>query len=72
MGLNKFYVLFCCCVERTHKVCTDLIGTHRDLYVCCSWPIKPTARQSVVRSRLDIFKFLLSLLLLLLLLHKVP
>lgn len=39
MGLDKLYVLFGG-VERTPKVCTDLAGTHRDLYVCCSSPIK--------------------------------
>ena len=64
MGLDKLYVLFCC-VERTPKVCTDLKRTHRFLYVCCSTPVKPAAHQSVVRSRLDIFKILLLLLLLL-------
>lgn len=69
MGLDKLYVLFCC-VERIPKVCTDLTGTHRDLYVCCSSPIKPPAHQSMVRSYLDSFKMLL--LLLLLLFHNVP
>jgi hypothetical protein len=51
------------------------LGTHRDLYVCCSSPIKLAVHQSVVRSRLDIFKSVLSsllLLLLLLLFHNVP
>ena len=32
MGLDKLYVLICC-VERTPKVCTDLIRIHRDLYI---------------------------------------
>jgi len=64
MGLDKLCVLFGC-VERTPKVCTDLIGTHRDLYVCCSWPIKHAAHQSVVSSRHDILKLLL-------LFHNVP